>query len=97
MFTPAVCFGSAQEKECKQDLYKMDIVFRRLLRSTVGPPDDMDGTLPWHEILHHWNERVNFLKVVMASKDSLLYASDHSGNLPAMCPVCERSDASFEY
>ena len=32
-----------------------------MLRSTVGPPGDVDWTLPWHEILHHWNERANFL------------------------------------
>ena len=39
----------------------MDIVFRRLLRSIVGPPGDVDWTLPWQEIFPHWNERVNFL------------------------------------
>ena len=62
MVTPAACFGAAHRKVYKQDLCKMDIVFRRLLRSIVGPPGDVDWTLPWHEILHHWNERVNFLK-----------------------------------
>ena len=55
------CFGAAHRKVYKQDLCKMDIVFRRLLRSIVGPPGDVDWTLPWHEILHHWNERMNFL------------------------------------
>ena len=43
------------------DMRRMDVVFRRLLRSIVGPPGDVDWTLPWHEILHHWNERVKFL------------------------------------
>ena len=52
MATPVACFGAAQRKVC--------IVFRRLLRSIVGPPGDVDSTLPWHEILHHWNKRVNF-------------------------------------
>ena len=32
----------------------------RLLRSIVGAPGDVDWTLPWHEILHHWNERAKF-------------------------------------
>ena len=60
MVTPVACFGAAHRKVYKQDLCKMDIVFRRLLRSIVGPPGDVDWTLPWHEILHDWNERVNF-------------------------------------
>ena len=58
MVPPVACFGAARRKVYKQDLCKMDIVFRRLLRSIVGPPGDVDWTLPWHEILHHWNERV---------------------------------------
>ena len=61
MVTPVACFGAAHRKVYKQDLCKMDIVFRRLLRSIVGPPGDVDWTLPWHKILHHWNERVKFL------------------------------------
>ena len=28
-----------------------DIVFRRLLRSIVGPPGDVDWTFPWHEAM----------------------------------------------
>ena len=61
MVTPVACFSAAHRKVYKQDLCRMDIVFRRLLRSIVGPPGDVDWTLPWHEILHHWNERVKFL------------------------------------
>ena len=60
MVIPVACFGAAHRKVYKQDLCKMDIVFRRLLRSIVGPPGDVDWTLPWQEILHHWNERVKF-------------------------------------
>ena len=36
----------------------MDVAYRRLLRSVVGPPRSMDWALPWHEVLHIWNERV---------------------------------------
>ena len=46
MVTPVACFGAAHKKMYKQDLCKMDIVFRRLLRSLVGPPGDVDWTLP---------------------------------------------------
>ena len=53
MVTPVACFGAAHRKVYKQDLCKMDIVFRGLLRSIVGRPGGVDWTLPWHEILHH--------------------------------------------
>jgi len=61
MVTPVACFGAAHRKVYKQDLCKTDIEFRRLCRSIVGPPGDVDWTLASHEILHHWNERVKFL------------------------------------
>jgi len=47
--TPVACFGAAHRKLYKQDLPRMDIVFRRLLRSTVGPLGDLD--LKWAEQL----------------------------------------------
>ena len=43
----------------KTDLRNYDVLFRKLLRSVVGPPAGMDWTRPWHEILHDWNGRVN--------------------------------------
>ena len=43
----------------KTDLRNFDVLFRKLLRSVVGPPAGMDWTRPWHEILHDWNGRVN--------------------------------------
>ena len=36
----------------------MDVNFRRLLRSVVGPPGQTNWLNPWHEILHDWNARV---------------------------------------
>ena len=43
----------------KTDLRNFDVLFRKLLRSVVGPPAGMDWARPWHEILHDWNGRVN--------------------------------------
>ena len=43
----------------KTDLIKFDVLFRKLLRSAVGPPAGMDWTRPWHETQHDWNGRVN--------------------------------------
>ena len=84
MVTPVACFGAAHRKVYKQDLCKMDIVFRRLLRSIVGPPGDVDWTLPWHEILHHWNERVKFF--------TSRHGWDNTGNLLTIFLTCQGSD-----
>ena len=37
---------------------KIDVEFCRLLRRLVGPPGGVDWSLPWHQILHSWNQRV---------------------------------------
>ena len=37
---------------------KLDINFRRVIRSVVGTPDGICSGDPWHEILHIWNQRV---------------------------------------
>ena len=37
------------------DLYKLDVVFRKMLRMIVGPPHFVEWNAPWHDILHHWN------------------------------------------
>ena len=42
----------------KNDLHRFDVLQRRFLRSVVGPPRNIDWTLPWHEILHQWNGRI---------------------------------------
>ena len=85
MVTPVACFGAAHRKVYKQDLCRMDIVIRRLLRSIVGPPGEVDWTLPWHEILH-----------LMAWKHPLLCAWDTIGNLLIMFPLCQESDELFK-
>ena len=43
----------------KTELRNFDVLFRKLLRSVVGPPAGMDWARPWLEILHDWNGRVN--------------------------------------
>ena len=56
--SPVACYAAAHRKIFKENLTKLDVTFRRLLRSVVGPPGDVDWTQPWHEILHVWNGRV---------------------------------------
>ena len=46
----------------------MDVAYRRLLRSVVGPPRNMDWTLPWQEALRIWDERVQVFTLQAASK-----------------------------
>ena len=58
VISPIACFAAGHRTVYRNDLCSMDIAYRRLLRSVVGPPRNMDWTLPWHEILHIWNERL---------------------------------------
>ena len=58
MVTPVACFASGHRKIYKQDLRKLDVKFRKLVRTIVGPPGGLDWSAPWHHILHEWNARV---------------------------------------
>ena len=59
MVSPVAAFAAGHRTMHKTDLIKFDVLFRKLLRSAVGPPAGMDWTRPWHETLHDWNGRVN--------------------------------------
>ena len=48
---PVACYAAGQRKIFKEDLHKLDVTFRRLLLSVVGPPGGVAWTRPWHEIL----------------------------------------------
>ena len=58
IITPVACFAAGHRTILKKDLNKIDVTFRKLLRSVVGPPAATDWSRPWHEILHEWNARV---------------------------------------
>ena len=58
VITPVACFAAGHRAIFKNDLNNVDVVFRKLLRSVVGPPAATDWSRPWHEILHDWNARV---------------------------------------
>ena len=77
VISPIACFAAGHRTVYRNDLRSMDVAYRRLLRSVVGPPRNMDWTLPWHEILHIWNERVGAFTSQTASKPW----SENVGNL----------------
>ena len=58
IITPVACFAAGHRTILKKDLNKIDVTFRKLLRSVVGPPAATDWSRPWHEIMHDWNARV---------------------------------------
>ena len=58
IITPVVCFAAGHRPILQTDLNKIDVTFRKLLRSVVGPPAATDWSRPWHEILHDWTARV---------------------------------------
>ena len=55
VITPVALFASGHRTIRMSDLYKLDVVFRKMLRMIVGPPSFVEWNAPWHEILHHWN------------------------------------------
>ena len=54
MVTPVACFASGHRKIYKQDFRKLDVKFRKLVRTIVGPPGGLDWSAPWHHIFHEW-------------------------------------------
>ena len=58
MVTPVACFASGHRKIYKQDLRKLDVKFRKLVRTIVGAPGGLAWSAPWHHMLHEWNARV---------------------------------------
>ena len=69
VISPVACFGASHRAIHKDDLAKLDVEYRRLMRMVVGPPTDTNWASPWHEILHGWNNKVQML-------------SDHAGLKP---------------
>ena len=61
VISPVACFGASHRAIHKDDLAKLDVEYRRLLRMVVGPPADTNWASPWHEILHGWNNKVEVL------------------------------------
>ena len=51
------CFGSGHRAIYNSQLATLDVHFRKLCRSIVGPPADVDWNAAWNEVLHIWNER----------------------------------------
>ena len=55
--TPIACFAAGHRSIRQHVLHILDVEFRRLVRSVVGPPSGVCWSSPWHEILHEWNAR----------------------------------------
>ena len=51
VISPVACFGASHCAIHKNDLAKLDVEFRRLMRMVVGPPADTHWASPWHKIL----------------------------------------------
>lgn len=64
--TSIAVFPAAHRKMYKNEkgaLNKLGVQCRKLVRTTVGPPNGMDWTKPLHGILHDWNPRVQEHKI----------------------------------
>ena len=69
VISPVACFGASHRAIHKNDLAKLDVENRRLMRMVVGPLADTNSASPWHEILNGWNNKAQVL-------------SDHAGLKP---------------
>ena len=69
--TPIACFGAGPRCIHNADMAKLDINFRRMIRSVVGAPNQICRGDPWHEILHIWNQRVREVVGAFISFQSL--------------------------
>ena len=58
IISPVACYAAGHRSIYEDDLHRFDVLQRRFLRSVVGPPRNIDWTLPRHEILHQWNGRI---------------------------------------
>ena len=58
--TPVVCFGAGPKAIHGVDLWKLDVHFRKLVGTMVGPAPQTNWDSPWHITLHAWNDRVNY-------------------------------------
>lgn len=58
MLTPAACFAGGHRKINKGDSRKLDIKFRKLVRTIAGGPGGLHWPAPWHDMLYEWNARI---------------------------------------
>ena len=56
--TPIACFAEGYRSIRQHEFHIVDVEFRRLVRSVVGPPSGVCWSNPWHEIFHEWNTLV---------------------------------------
>lgn len=56
--TTVVCFGTGPQAVHMSDFAKLNVHFRKVARTVVGPPVGVDWAQPLHQIFHLWNERV---------------------------------------
>ena len=55
VITPVACFAAGHRAIFKNDLNNVDVVFRKLLRSVVGPPAATDWSRSVRCVEMHWN------------------------------------------
>ena len=86
------CFGSGHRAIYNSQLATLDVHFRKLCRSIVGPPSEVDWNAAWNEILHLWNERTkSFVANARVNTWSYITCKKlYTGIWRNMLPVCLR-------
>lgn len=69
VISSVACFASGHRTVHAHDFHRMNVEFRKLVRTVVGPPTGMHWDDPWHDILHKWNGKVNALCAAFSIHD----------------------------
>ena len=64
------------------DLAKLDVEYRRLMRMVVGPPADTNWVSPWHDILHGWNNKEQMLPWLVTCMEAVWKFASYVATLP---------------
>ena len=84
------CFGSEHRAIYNSQLATLDVHFRKLWRSIVGPPSEVDWNAAWNGILIYGMNGLEVLLQMPASTHGLTSLAKITGISQNMLPVCLR-------
>ena len=94
VISPVARYAAGHRSIYKQDLHRFDVLQRRLLRSVVGPPRNVDWTQPWHEIFNQWNGRIQSFMGQLKCKPWSEIAYNTIGIWPIILHCCQTTGGS---
>ena len=81
------CFGSGHRAIYNSQLATLDVQFRKLCRSIVGPPPEVDWNAAWNEVLHYGMNGSELLLQMHTLIHGLTSHAKTTGIWPGMLPL----------